>query len=84
MVGQRYLLAKPQPPSALKRQFDQEVLPAAINMAASVEAVVERIARHARRQPLATVGAAFGLAFTLSLFAGPARSVAARRAGFYL
>lgn len=79
MVTKHYLLDQPKPPSALKVRFDQQVIPAAINAAGSVEAGLERVAQRARKQPLAALGAAFGLAFLATRLAVPARVPASRR-----
>ena len=61
MVGRAYLLAKRRPPTALKRAIDQRMIPAAIDAAGALEAVLERISVSATRQPITALGAAFGL-----------------------
>jgi hypothetical protein len=66
VVHDRYLLAKAGPPSGLQRWFGHEVVPTVIDGAASVEAVLERVAVRTRRQPAMMVGLAFGAGLLLS------------------
>lgn len=73
MVSQSYVLEKPPPPSAAKVFFDQRVMPVAIDAAGAVEARVERLAGHARRQPIVAVSVAIGVGVLLSMLMGRAR-----------
>lgn len=58
MVAPSYMLERPKPPGAVKRGLDQRVLPIAIDAAASVEAVAERIAAGVRAAPFLGIGLA--------------------------
>ncbi len=66
MVDQRYLTAKPPPPSAIKQGFDQRVLPAAINAIGSVEVALEQLASGVRRTPVTSACIALGVGFLLA------------------
>lgn len=67
MVSRSYLLEQPGPPSALKRFFDQQVLPAVIDIAGGCEAVLEAALQRTRRYPLGVVGLACGAGCLLGL-----------------
>ncbi len=69
MVGREYLLHKPAPPSSAKVVFDQRVVPAMIDMAGAVEAVLERLAVRTRSAPGPVLATAFSLGLALSLVA---------------
>ena len=59
MIDPGYMLAKPTRPSPAKVFLDNEVIPALIDAAGGVEAVVERIAVEVRRRPAGGLAVAF-------------------------
>jgi hypothetical protein len=66
VISQNYLLKRPPEPSTIKVLVDQAVMPSLIDAAAAVEQQIERIGCCARRAPLSSIGAAFGLALVAS------------------
>jgi hypothetical protein len=66
MPNQDYMLARPPPPSEVKRLFDQQVMPVLINLAAAVEEALQRLANGTRRAPAASVGAAFAIGMVVA------------------
>jgi hypothetical protein len=66
MIGPKYLLKKPAPPSPVKLLVDQSIIPSLIDAAAAVEQQIERIAVCARRAPMTSLGVAFGLGLLAS------------------
>ncbi len=66
MVNKSYMLEQKPPPSALKRIIDQDVIPVAINSAASVEMMLERVSVRTREQPVLALGTALTTAFAAS------------------
>jgi hypothetical protein len=58
MVTSNYPLARPRPPSQLRRAFDRQVLPAMIDAAGVAEQVLERVAQRTRRQPMTVLALA--------------------------
>jgi anti-sigma factor RsiW len=79
MVSRDYLLRKPAPPSRAKVAFDQQVIPAAVDAAASAEAALERWSRLVARAPFAAIGAVLGLGIVLGMLGTAARSSGRRR-----
>ena len=67
MVSKSYMLEKKPPPSGLRRIIDQGVFPVAIDTAASVEMMLERVSVRTREQPVLALGTAFTTAFAASL-----------------
>lgn len=63
MVSEAYLQDRPGPPLAARRFFDQQVIPAAIDAAAAVEALAERLAVQVRRAPAPVLGAVLAAGF---------------------
>jgi hypothetical protein len=63
MVSAAYLVNKHAGPSEVGRIFHQRVLPPVIDVAAQVEAVIERVAQGARRSPSTALVIAFGFGF---------------------
>jgi hypothetical protein len=59
MVAPAYMIERRPPPGEAKRIFDQKVVPAAINAAGAMEAVVELAACSIRRNPITGCCAAF-------------------------
>jgi hypothetical protein len=66
MVSPNYALARPAPPSALRRYFDQQILPVAIDAAGELEALLEQASLRARHYPLTTLGVAACIGLALS------------------
>lgn len=62
MVSKNYLLHKPEGPSAPKRFFDQEIIPAIANMLGSGEGALLAASRRIERKP--------GQALLFAFFAG--------------
>ncbi|WP_250265916.1 hypothetical protein [Rhodovastum atsumiense] len=79
LVQDGYLLDKPSPPSQPKLFFDQRVIPAAIDAAGAVEAVLERLAVRTRQRPVMVLGMAMGAGFLVSRLTGRHASGSARR-----
>jgi hypothetical protein len=77
MVTQAYILHRAAPPSRPKVFFDQQVIPALIDGAASIEARVENVANYARTNPLLAAGAALGIGLLIGGLSGPRRPSAA-------
>ena len=67
MVNKSYMVATKPAPSEVKLFIDQQVIPVGINLAGSVEGLLERVAVRARAQPATAVGAAFTTAMLLSM-----------------
>ncbi len=67
MVSKSYMLAKKSPPSELRLVLDQQVIPAAINVAGAVEGLLERVAVRTRKRPATAVGAALTTAMLFSM-----------------
>ena len=68
MVSRTYLLAKDGPPASPPKIFlDRTVVPALINAAGDVEAMLERIAARTRNAPIPAAAAAFGVGLLLSV-----------------
>jgi hypothetical protein len=63
MVDKSYMVGKAWPPSALISFFNRQVIPEAIEAAASIEQGLERIAVATRRRPLTSVLAAMAVGF---------------------
>jgi hypothetical protein len=74
MVSSAYLVRKPAPPSALKRFFDQRMIPAAIDGAGCLDMGITKVTREFRRDPKIALG------LTLALGAVVAISFRSRRA----
>jgi hypothetical protein len=70
MISQRYLLEQPSPPSRLKNRFDQQIMPIAIDAAASVEAALAMLGERTRRQPSTTLAFMFAAGVVLGLWVG--------------
>jgi hypothetical protein len=51
MVSRDYMLRRDRPPRSVKLTLDQVVIPAAIDAAAQVEAVAERLSNAVKRRP---------------------------------
>lgn len=51
MVTRAYMTEKPSPPGTVHRLLDQRAIPALIDVAGAVEALVERLAVATRRAP---------------------------------
>lgn len=66
MIEPGYLTHKPAAPSAPKRVFDQNVIPALIDAAGSLEAVIERWAVRVRHAPAQSLGIALGASAVVS------------------
>jgi len=66
MVTNSYMLARPRAPSPLKRYVDQQVIPAAIDAAATVEAGIERLAIRTRHHTASTLAIAFAIGLLLA------------------
>jgi hypothetical protein len=66
MVSPNYALARPAPPSTVRRYFDQQVMPMAIDAAGELEALLEQLRQRTRRYPLTTLGLAACVGLVLS------------------
>jgi hypothetical protein len=66
MVDKGYMVSKAPPPSAFRTMVNRQVVPAAIDAAATVEAGLEQIALATRRWPLPSVAIAFGVGVLLA------------------
>ena len=62
MVSSAYLVRKPAPPSELKRFFNQQIMPAAIDGAGFLDMGIAKVTREIRRNPNIGLGLALGLA----------------------
>ena len=60
MVDRSYMLARPAPPSALKRFVNQAAIPAAIDAVAAMESGLERLGQSTRQRPWAALSLAAG------------------------
>jgi hypothetical protein len=67
MVSQKYLLDRPSPPSKPRQFFMQRVLPELVDLSASLEAGLERVAVSTRRHPSLGLGLALSAGAVLSL-----------------
>lgn len=76
MVSKSYLVGHERPPSAWLRNFNQRLLPIAINGAGCGEAALERFAQTTRRQPVAMLGLTFAAGLLLAGWPGRRRSPA--------
>jgi hypothetical protein len=63
MVDRDYVLEKKPPPGRWKVFLDQQVVPTAIDAAATAEAGVEFVSVRTREAPIAMLMVAFGLSF---------------------
>lgn len=63
MNERHYLTGRDNGPGSFRRLVDQRMVPAAINGASSIEAVLEVAARRARAQPVAAFALALGAGF---------------------
>jgi len=73
--GQQQLFdRKPAPPSALKRFFDQRIMPAAIDGAACLDMGLLKTAEHMRRNPAMALGVVTGMGVLLAVVAQTARA----------
>ena len=61
MVSRSYMEAQRPRPTPLKRFVDQQVVPAAIDMAGGVEAGLERLAATVRQRPATVLAASVAL-----------------------
>ncbi|GAC1344335.1 MAG: hypothetical protein NVSMB18_21780 [Acetobacteraceae bacterium] len=66
MVDSSYVLDTPPPASPLKQQFDQVVIPAAINAVGAVEVALERVAAGVRQTPVMAACIALGVGFLIA------------------
>jgi anaerobic C4-dicarboxylate transporter len=73
MINHEYLVETARPPSDVKRYVNHHVIPAAIDAAGSVEAVLEILSQRTRRQPAMVLGVAAGAGFLLSVLTGRRR-----------
>jgi hypothetical protein len=76
MVSVDYMIAKPPPPSALRRLFNQRAMPAAIDAATRVEDAVHTLGESTRQQPILALSLAVGAGVLLGA-AWPRQSHAA-------
>jgi hypothetical protein len=67
MVSENYLVKYSPAPSTVRRFFNQQIVPGAIDTVACLESGVERIAQGTRRQPVIMLGVAMGAGFLVSL-----------------
>jgi hypothetical protein len=67
MVSENYLVQSSPAPSTVRRFFNQQIVPGAIDTVAYVESGVERIAQGTRRQPVMMLGVAMSAGFLVSL-----------------
>ena len=67
MVNKSYMLATKPAASEVKLFVDQRLIPVGINLAGSVEGLLERVAVRARQRPATAVGATFATAMLLSM-----------------
>ncbi len=74
MVSKTYMLDRPPRPSPLKEYFDQQVIPAALNAVAPVEAALYRVSERARARPGAALLGALVLGYGLRWIAGHRRA----------
>ncbi len=65
MVTAAYMTERPPPPSALKRVWDQDVIPAGINLAGAVEGALWRASERARSKPWEAMLAALACGYLL-------------------
>ena len=65
MVDASYMTENAGPPSAAKRYFDQEVIPAAIDALGGLEAGVEQVARAVKARPALVLAGALLLGAAL-------------------
>ena len=63
MVDKSYMLSEPPGPSALKVRWDQQAMPALIDVAGAVEVQLEKAAATIRRVPVTCVLIAAGVGF---------------------
>ena len=64
-VGRDYMLEKPPPPPPWKVYLDLTILPALIDVAGGLEAVLERASVQGRTRPARAVGVAVGVGYAL-------------------
>ena len=62
MTSSAYLVRKPASPSELKRFFNQQIMPAAIDGAGFLDMGIAKVTREIRRNPKIGLGLALGLA----------------------
>ena len=67
MVSSAYLVDKPNGPSSAKVILDQMIIPALIDIAGDMEAMLERLSTRTRSAPGVALGTAFGLGVIVSL-----------------
>ena len=67
MVSRSYLTDKPAPVSRPRIMIDQTVVPALIDLAGHIEAVLERLAVRTRAAPLLVTATAFGCGALLGI-----------------
>jgi hypothetical protein len=73
MVNSSYFNRKPPAPSALKRFFDQRVVPMAIDGAACLDIGFANAGRQVRRNPMLGVGVAVGVGILVAAALQPRR-----------
>jgi hypothetical protein len=60
MVSIDYMIAKPPPPSAMRRLFNQRAMPVAIDAAMRVEDAVHMLGQNTRQRPILALSLAVG------------------------